>query len=431
MKSKSFPNLVVSDPDGRVFEIPELEMAGRSLNRLVRPSSEDLISLPHGSALFGLPGRSAIGYDRRRKRFVTLEQYRGQSVQAVGAFMAPAHSQILTAACARQAGAPRLPLFAYTAAGWHEGHFVAAGLRVDADIRQDASQFNDRLIQRQATAMLKRYPGNRLVAHLVENCVRRYSCPAAQNWVLGRWEAPIPISPSCNARCLGCISKQSGTDVPVTQDRISFTPTVGEIVEYAVPHLQQADRAIVSFGQGCEGEPLLRAGLLAETIRAIRRRTDRGMINLNTNASYPEAIERICQAGLDTIRVSLNSAQTAYYHDYYSPRDYSFAEVLKSLKIVRKYRRWISLNYFIFPGFSDHPKEMQSLVKILREYRVDFIQMRNLNIDPDWYIDRLDLHRLRTAGIGVRPWMTKIRKAVPWIRFGYYNPPRELCEIGR
>jgi len=48
-----------------------------------------------------------------------------------------------------------------------------------------------------------------------------------------------------------------------TQDRLNFKPSAEEIVEFTVPHLQTAPYPIVSFGQGCEGEPLL----MWETIR--------------------------------------------------------------------------------------------------------------------------------------------------------------------
>ncbi|MBV5345336.1 MAG: hypothetical protein JZU63_07315, partial [Rhodoferax sp.] len=58
-----------------------------------------------------------------------------------------------------------------------------------------------------------------------------------------------------------------------------------EIAAVAVPHLQRAEHAIVSFGQGCEGEPLLQAQTIAQAIRRIRKKTSRGTINLNSNAS--------------------------------------------------------------------------------------------------------------------------------------------------
>ncbi len=423
--SSSLPYLLVSDENGRVFEIPELYMVGMSLNQAIISAADDLMRMPAGSCLFTLPGCVAIGYDARSNSLVKVEEYEGRPVQAVAAFMAPAHTQTLLAYFHKKKTDIVLPLFAYTAVGWKRGQFYVTGLRVDADIRQDADQFDAGSIAKAAEKMLKRYPRNRLVAHLVENCVRRYACPAAQNFVLERWEAPIPTSPVCNAQCLGCISKQPNGQVAVTQDRISFVPSAAEIVEYTVPHLQKAPRAIVSFGQGCEGEPLLYWPLLAESIQAMRRRTSRGTINLNTNASDPQAIEQLCRAGLDSLRVSLNSAQPEYYHQYYSPHNYSFKEVIESLMVARKFGKWISLNYFIFPGFTDHPQEIEALLEIVTKVRVNYIQMRNLNIDPYWYIEKLALSSLSFEGKGIRSWMAEVKKKAPWIRFGYYNPPKE------
>jgi hypothetical protein len=60
-----------------------------------------------------------------------------------------------------------------------------------------------------------------------------YHCFAAKNIFVGRWEAPLPTSPTCNARCVGCLSLQEG-ECPASQDRIQFVPTPEEI-EAAVP----------------------------------------------------------------------------------------------------------------------------------------------------------------------------------------------------
>jgi hypothetical protein len=59
-----------------------------------------------------------------------------------------------------------------------------------------------------------------------------YHCPAARNFAMGRWECPIPISPACNANCVGCISLQPDEEAIVsTQDRLNFKPTPEEIVD--------------------------------------------------------------------------------------------------------------------------------------------------------------------------------------------------------
>jgi wyosine [tRNA(Phe)-imidazoG37] synthetase (radical SAM superfamily) len=88
--------------------------------------------------------------------------------------------------------------------------------------------------------------------------------------------------------------------------------------------LEEAEDAIVSFGQGCEGEPLIQWRLLERSIRKLQERTDRGTINLNTNGSFPDRVEKLCEAGLDSVRVTLNSPHRQYYNRYHKPKGYTF-----------------------------------------------------------------------------------------------------------
>jgi pyruvate-formate lyase-activating enzyme len=420
------PLLVASDSQGNIFEIPHLSMAGAALTENILPHEEDLIPLPRGSDFFMLPGRTPVGYDVRTGRFTAIRTYRGVKINAVAAFMAPAYVQYLLPAYTSTPDAPRLPLYCYTAVGWHKGKFYVPAARIDADSRQDLRFFDGKKIEHGAHNMLQRYPRNRLVKHLVENCVRRYCCPAARNFVLERWECPVPTSPACNAGCMGCISLQPRqSKVVSSQERIDFIPTVAEIVEFTVPHLEQAPRPVISFGQGCEGEPLLQGELIAESIKQIRAQTNKGIINLNTNGSRPGTMEILFKAGLDSIRVSLNSAQGYYYHAYYNPLDYSFVDIVESLNLARKFNRWSSLNYFIFPGFTDHKAEMAALHSFINKTKPNMIQTRNLNIDPEWYITALGLEVLAPDFIGMHGWIDRTRAAFPWIKLGYFNPPRE------
>ena len=189
-------------------------MAGMSNGHYFQPRLEDLIALPEGSEVFLLPRRLPVGCDRRTGEPLLLEENPFQQnggIQAVAAFMAPAHTAVFNAAYRSETKQPPpLPLFAYSAVGWHEGRFWVAGFRCDEDIRQDASQFDQRRIDHRTRARLKAHTDNRLIQHLGKCCLT-YCCPAARNYFLGRWEAPLPTSPHCNARCVGCISlKPSG-----------------------------------------------------------------------------------------------------------------------------------------------------------------------------------------------------------------------------
>ena len=167
--------------------------------------------------------------------------------------------------------------------------------------RQEARGYDDiTKLKRVPKICCNAYPHNRLVKHLMENCCNTYHCPAARNFSLGRWECPVPVSPACNANCIGCISFQPQEEtIHSTQDRLTFRPTPEEIVEFTVPHLQTAPFPIISFGQGCEGEPLLMWETIREAIIEIRKHTSKGSININTNGSKPDAVKALCRSGFE------------------------------------------------------------------------------------------------------------------------------------
>jgi wyosine [tRNA(Phe)-imidazoG37] synthetase (radical SAM superfamily) len=421
---KKMPHLVCANEAGEIIDLPDFSMTGKSGVHFVSPRLSELIPLPEGSDLFALPGRKPVGLDPSGKKPVAVAEdprRPGFPVRAVAAFMAPAHTALYSAAFKKTGRhAPTLPLFAYTAVGWLDGNFWVTGFRSDPDPRQDADRFDQRRINARTMARLRKWPHNRLVQHL-GRCSLSYRCPAARNYFLGRWEAPVPSSPACNASCVGCISLQTSGCCPSTQDRIAFVPSVDEIVEMAVPHLSRAPRPIISFGQGCEGEPLLQAEVIERAIRKIRQITSRGTINLNTNASLPDHLGRLGRAGLDSIRVSMNSAQEEKYRLYYRPKGFSLNDVKESMKVMKRQKKFISINYFILPGFTDDPGETRAFFDLVEECRPDLIQLRNLNMDPEWYLQTVR-HKPAESTAGITSWLNMLRNTFPGLRFGYFNP---------
>jgi wyosine [tRNA(Phe)-imidazoG37] synthetase (radical SAM superfamily) len=415
--------LVFADESGRIFDHPYLEMTGASGGSWQRVEEDGLIPLPSGSELFVLPGRVPVGYDRTLDRFQVVgeDPYApGGKIQAVAAFMAPAYTQILSASYEQKENAPVLPLFSYTAVGWCEGSFQVAGLRVDPLPRQDSDQFSSRVVRRRARQALVRGKENRLIQHL-GTCALTYGCPAAKNYFLGRWEAPLPTSPRCNAACLGCISLQEGGPVCASQERITFVPTPEEIAEIGGRHLEKAAAPVVSFGQGCEGEPLLQGDTLARAIRLMRGQSSRGTINLNTNGSLPKVVSRLRRTGLDSIRVSLNSARPRYYHRYYRPRGYRFGAVKESLRAMKGDGGFASMNLLTLPGLTDEEEEIEALLRLIDETKVDLIQMRNLNMDPEWYLRGIG-YRAGGKRLGILGMINRVRQSHPQVQFGYFNP---------
>jgi pyruvate-formate lyase-activating enzyme len=414
------PYILYSDSKGNIFEDTSLYVAGRSGWDAVPIPSDEWIELPSGGQLYELPGRRGIGIDVK-----TGEMRLCTKGWAVAAFIPPAHTGFYLAAYETGPKAPTLPLFCYTAAGWYNDQFYVPATRIESDIRQEAAGFDIEKVERGVDKLLETYPHNRLVAHLANNCALTYHCPAARNFFIGRWECPVPASPACNANCIGCISFQPEEEtIFSTQDRLTFKPTVEEIVEFTVPHLKTAPYPIVSFGQGCEGEPLLMWETIRKAILEIRKHTSRGSININTNGSKPNAVRALCEAGLNSIRVSTNSARSEIYTPYYRPNNYVFEDIVESLKIVDRYGGWTSINYFVFPGMTDSVAEYEALRKLIRDTNLKMIQWRNFNIDPDWYLGKIGATDTGEA-LGMKNLMQALHEEFPALKFGYYNPPME------
>jgi len=419
------PCLLFADRQGHIFDFPELQMAGRSARHISQPKLANLIPLPEGSELFVLPNRYPAGIDPQDGQAALLKENPdnpANGIQAVAAFISPAHTSIHLAAYEQDDSQPSyLPLFAYTAVGWYDNKFWVSAFRSDTSTRQDFCRFDPQKIQKRTLKALNHYPNNRLIQHLGK-CSLTYSCPAAKNYFLERDEAPLPCSPICNANCVGCISLQASGCCPSTQNRIKFIPTPKEIAEVAAGHLKKVKGGVVSFGQGCEGEPLLQAETIFKAIKLIRRQTDRGTINLNSNSSLPEEVARLADAGLNSLRVSMNSARLATHAKYYRTKAFDLHNVMQSIREMKKRDCFVSLNYFIFPGVTDCEEEFTALCHLIDSCGPDFIQLRNLNMDPDWYLDTID-HPKDVKGMGITIWLAKLKERFPHLGFGYFNPP--------
>ncbi|MCP3929618.1 MAG: radical SAM protein [Bacteroidetes bacterium] len=420
MQLKQSPYVLYSDGKGNIYEDTSLYAIGRSGWYADAVPVEDWIELPDGGSLYELPGRIGLGIDVE-----THELRHCEKGWATAAFIPPAYTGLYLAAYDKQADAAVLPLFCYTAVGWLDDKFFVPAVRIEADIRQECDGFDEKIVTQGVDEFLKAYPHNRLVEHLANNCALTYHCPAARNYFMGRWECPVPTSSACNSNCIGCISFQPEEEgIVSTQDRLSIRPTVEEIVEYTVPHLETAPFPIISFGQGCEGEPLLMWQTIRDAIIEIRKFTKKGSININTNGSKPEAVEALCKAGLDSIRVSLSSVRKPIYDAYYLPNNYSFEDVMESIRVVRRYGGWVSINYFVFPGMTDSVEEYESLRQLIRDTDINLIQWRNFNIDPDWYLERIHAHETGET-IGIKKMMELIKEEFPKVQYGYFNPPTE------
>jgi len=370
--------LAYSDARGRVyFDATKTPLADGGIVRDVQPS--ELIPLPPGAIVSMLPGRSPTLAGGRTVPRRT----------ALGVLLPAGYTRTLLPAFARKAGAPQLPLFGYTFACVVNDELAVAAMRTDEGEDWQPRHFAAGELEAIVAQRLAIDPRNRTLAQL-SVCAREYGCFTAQNVFLERGEAAIPVAPKCNAACVGCISElDADSAIPSPQTRIAFEPDVADLVRIGVHHLERVPDGIVSFGQGCEGEPLLRSTAIGEAIERIRAERSNGTVNLNTNGSLARSLQRLIDAGLQAVRVSLNSFRPKVYAAYYRPAGYALENVLESVALAADAGLRVSLNLLTHPGVTDERAEVEAMETFLRAHPVALVQTRTLNIDPDVYFARV------------------------------------------
>jgi hypothetical protein len=97
--------------------------------------------------------------------------------------------------------------------------------------------------------------------------------------------------------------------------------------------------------------------------------------------------------------------------------------VIESIHRAKELGVFAAINLLVFPGVSDREEEVERLISFVRETQIDMIQMRNLNIDPDLY-----LQAIAPGGgekIGISKMMDMIRGEFPHLILGYFNKTKE------
>lgn len=423
----NFTTAVVADQDGKIFELDGYGAVGMAGTLLVPLTLGNTIEMPHGGELMYLPGRKPILYNLAQEQFEILSENpycKEEALFPVAAFNSPGYIVSYISAYQEHDHAKLLPLFSYGSVGWYGKGFRSSLILVDTERRQDLRLMKQEEIIKGVRKIRKVMPENRLRKHL-EKCALEYGCPAAKNFFIGRCEAPLPTSKHCNANCLGCLSLQKEGNVKNSQDRILFTPLPEEIAQVALYHIKNVKKSVVSFGQGCEGDPLLAGDVIIKAISMIRSETDQGTINLNTNASKPEIVKKMFEAGLDSMRVSLNSVRNKCYSAYFRPKGYSFSDVKQSIDIALSKKKNVAINYLNCPGFTDTPEEVEAFIKFIDHHRINLIQWRNLNFDPCQYWKVMSSVTEHGKPIGIRVLLKLIKKTFPSVKHGYFNPPKE------
>ena len=410
--------MIFARPNGEWVDFPGLLMAVSSGGRVSPVDERDLIPLPEGATLAMMTEHAPIGIDADTRKAETLEynpyKRKDEAVYAVAALLPQGFTRTLLPAAVTEGR--ELPLLGYTAIGIRDGKLMVAACPTDEHRKWHPKIYNTVDLPNRIEKVKAEFPQNRIVKQLAK-CSLEYGCFTAQNLFYRRYEAGIPVSPLCNANCLGCISLSESECCPSPQQRIDFVPRAEEIAELAIAHLGTAKEGIISFGQGCEGEPSLQAEIIAEAISLIRKRTDKGTLNINTNGGDMEKIKRLIEAGMDSFRVSIFSPLDEEYAAYHRPHDFTLADVRQSLKLIHEAGRLSSLNLLTYPGFTDDKGRLQSLTELAAETGVGQIQFRNLNIDPARMADFC----AGSAPVGIRTMIEIIKEKLPHIAIGNYS----------
>ena len=239
-------------------------------------------------------------------------------------------------------------------------------------------------------------------------CSREYGCFTAQNVFLERGEAALPVSPKCNARCIGCISEQEPeAGMPSPQTRIADEAAAQDLAR------------VGDSSSGARGgrNRLVRAGLRRRAAacarsrsRARSKRFARRAPTERSTSTRTAACRRRSSAasmpGLDAVRISLNSFRPRVYAAYYRPIGYGLDDVFESIRLAVARGLRVSLNLLTHPGVTDDEEEIAAMEAFLRERPVAMVQTRTLNIDPASYFDAVGRPR---APFGMRRAIERIR----------------------
>jgi hypothetical protein len=134
-------------------------------------------------------------------------------------------------------------------------------------------------------------------------------------------------------------------------------------------------------------------------------------------------VEDLATAGFDSMRVSMVSARAKLYEAYTRPHGFGFDQVAETVAKAKNAGLFVSLNFLYHPGVSDTEEELEALGSLIERTKADFVQLRNLNLDPELYAKVVVGSGVGFgASMGLANFMKRLRKHCPWLKYGYFNP---------
>jgi hypothetical protein len=82
----------------------------------------------------------------------------------------------------------------------------------------------------------------------------------------------------------------------------------------------------------------------------------------------------------------------------------------------------VHINLLIIPGLNDTASEISAFLALAEQGNIDLVQLKNLNIDPEFYLNSM---LLESPPLGMRKMVERMREIIPQLRFGYFNLQKE------
>jgi molybdenum cofactor biosynthesis enzyme MoaA len=162
-----------------------------------------------------------------------------------------------------------------------------------------------------------------------------------------------------------------------------------------------------------------------EATRRVRSAWPDATIHINTNGSRPDVLRRLVDAGLNSVRISIFSLDDERFRAYYRPVGYGLEQVRECAELVADAGGQVTINLLTFPGISDAEPEIAALVAFVREHRVHQVQLRSLNVDPHWLLERIPR---ATGGIGMRQFVKALNSRCTGLQLGNFTRPWPVIE---
>jgi pyruvate-formate lyase-activating enzyme len=109
------------------------------------------------------------------------------------------------------------------------------------------------------------------------------------------------------------------------------------------------------------------------------------------------------------------------YRAYYRPKNYDFQDVVASIRLSRELGLYTMVNDLVFPGVTDQEEEIGALIELVQETGLNFLHLKNLNIDPQLYLERMPLGG--SPAVGMKSMVAILKREVPSLKTGYFNQP--------